>query len=91
MKVLVLLSLLCCFLPQIQASVAFEIEGELECLTNVEGHFQSAFLHTPLGSAEITNLPEKFQKCTKGIFTIVENYFPEETFSILETVECLKD
>ena len=73
------------------ASVAFEVEGTLRVQEVANGPLKM-FIETDEETLEISNVHTPYGKgCTYGSYIVVNNIFPEGTYTLLEMVECLDD
>jgi hypothetical protein len=69
------------------ASTAFTVSGKL-----VPNHLPSDVIHmnllTDAGNFKIVSFDHKIQTCEHGIFEIVNNFHPEDTYSLIEIYDC---
>ncbi len=65
-----------------QANVAFDIFGRL-ALTST-----GAQIETKFGSITLSELKSDLRSCEDGVYTVVSNYAPQNTYTLLEIVKC---
>ena len=74
-------------LSNASASVAFTASGKLVPYVG-----QSELVHmtllTDAGNFNIVSFDHKIQTCESGIFEIVNNFHPKDTYSLLEIYDC---
>ena len=68
-----------------QASIAFEVDGEIIYEGDNAIALTSEYGEVTLAQNKVLEL-----KCLEGRFTVVENYAPENTYSVIEVGHCQK-
>ncbi|RLA62837.1 MAG: hypothetical protein DRQ88_05490 [Epsilonproteobacteria bacterium] len=72
------------------ANVAFEVKGKLKLFRKSDNSKMEIILKSNEGEFKITNKNYFTYGCKKGEFLIVSNYVPEDTYSIIEILNCKK-
>jgi hypothetical protein len=85
MKILILAVLLLAMgiVQNASANIAFEVKGQLEVNTD-----KRSYIGTERGTLEVTSIMESEKSCSFGRFLVVTNYFPQETFTLIEVLNC---
>jgi len=69
------------------ASVAFEVEGKLNL--NVKDAIAFPMIETEHGHLAITNvIADSVSKCGFGVYQVVNNIYPADTYTVLKLVDC---
>lgn len=87
MKKLTTLLLLLISLSSI-ANVAFTVSGKLVPNLGEDNDLIHMILETNKGNFPIVSFDHKIQTCENGLYEIVNNFHPEETFSLIEVYAC---
>lgn len=73
-------------------SVAFTVEGELQVNTGDDRELANMIL---LGGEHVVKIIDFEYKastgCKQGLFEIVNNFYPEDTYSIVDVYACLQE
>ncbi|MBT3586978.1 MAG: hypothetical protein HN509_18850 [Halobacteriovoraceae bacterium] len=73
------------------ASTAFEVQGSLEVVkVDQPGDFGLKIV-TEEGELNISELQAKFSFCDRGIYLVVNNYYPEDSYTLLDIIDCQLD
>ena len=73
------------------SSVAFTVEGELRANTETDKDLVHMFLLSEGHKVKIINIDRNIIECRSGIYEIVNNFYPEDTYSLLEVHACLQE
>lgn len=72
-------------------SVAFTVEGELQVNTGDDRELASMILISGEHEVKIVDFEYKASAgCKQGLFEIVNNFYPEDTYSIVDVYACLQ-
>lgn len=73
------------------ASIAFTVEGELKENLEEDNDLVQFTLLSEGQKAKVTNVDHAITGCRIGLFEIVNNYYPQDTYSLLEVYACYEE
>ncbi|GEM_PF-2187674 len=74
-----------------KASIAFTVEGELQVNLGEDSDLAQFILSSNGRRVKVTNVDHKISGCRTGLYEIVNNYYPEDTYSLLEVYACYEE
>jgi len=72
------------------ASVVFEVTGELSIIDKMNAPLEMS-ISTEHGVFELTNVHTPFRSCVDGRYAIVNNMYPQGTYTLLEVIDCVPE
>ena len=90
MKNLLLLTILLTSLNSF-GNVAFTVEGKLEENLGSDKELVHMILTTEHRKFKVVNVDHDVTSCNVGLFKIVNNYYPRDTYSLVEVNECYEE
>lgn len=91
MKNLLAISVLLLLSLNLHASVAFTVEGELQENLGDDKDLVQFILLSEGKKVKVTNVDHNITECRSGLFEIVNNFYPEDTYSLLEVHACYEE
>jgi hypothetical protein len=70
------------------SSIAFTVSGKLTPNTGADNNLVHMKLITDAGTFKVVSFDHKVQTCENGIFELVNNFHPEDTYSLIEIYDC---
>ena len=71
-------------------SVVFKVEGEIKVDEYENTIGPIVHLISEGQVLELSNTPEELMGCKIGVFEVVSNYIPENTYTVLNIIQCLE-